>query len=195
MRFYTLPTSEIIDYDASLLTQALKQKGASFRDPRIFIAPKLVNRQTADSLIFALDDTGYCTLNSAHNTQALDGNRGTLLYLLGLLNSKLLIFYYRQRSQETRDAFPQVHISALRQLPIPMTDSCNHTDKARHNRMVKLVETMLDLHKQLATTKTSHEKTAIQRQIDTTDKEIDQLVYELYDLSEEEIRIVEEATK
>ena len=58
MRFYTLPTSEIIDYDASLLTQALKQKGASFRDPRIFIAPKLVNRQTADSLIFALDDTG-----------------------------------------------------------------------------------------------------------------------------------------
>ena len=41
----------------------------------------------------------------------------------------------------------------------------------------------------------SHKKTAIQRQIDATDKQIDQLVYELYGLTDEEIRIVEEATK
>jgi len=59
--------------------------------------------------------------------------------------------------------------------------------------MVELVETMLKLHKQLAAAKTNHEKTAIQRQIAATDKQIDQLVYELYSLTEEEIRIVEEA--
>jgi len=40
----------------------------------------------------------------------------------------------------------------------------------------------------------SHKKTAIQRQIDATDKQIDQLVYELYGLTDNEIRIVEEAT-
>ena len=40
----------------------------------------------------------------------------------------------------------------------------------------------------------SHEKTAIQRQIDATDRQIDQLVYDLYGLTDEEIRIVEEAT-
>ena len=34
-------------------------------------------------------------------------------------------------------------------------------------------------------------KTALQRQIDATDKQIDKLVYELYGLMEEEIRIVE----
>jgi predicted nucleic acid-binding Zn-ribbon protein len=61
--------------------------------------------------------------------------------------------------------------------------------------MIDLVETMLKLHKQLAAAKTSHEKSLIQRQIDATDKQIDQLVYELYDLTDEEIRIVEEATK
>ncbi len=38
-------------------------------------------------------------------------------------------------------------------------------------------------------------KTAIQRQIDATDRQIDRLVYELYDLTDEEIRIVEEATR
>ena len=43
--------------------------------------------------------------------------------------------------------------------------------------------------------KTDHEKSLIQRQIDATDKQIDQLVYELYSLTKEEIKIVEEATR
>jgi len=54
---------------------------------------------------------------------------------------------------------------------------------------------MLDLHKQLATAKTPTDKTAIQRQIDATDRRIDRLVYELYDLTDDEIAIVEEATQ
>ncbi|MCK4393632.1 hypothetical protein KAX17_12070 [Candidatus Bipolaricaulota bacterium] len=61
--------------------------------------------------------------------------------------------------------------------------------------MVNLVQTMLELHKQLAAAKTDHEKSLIQRQIDSTDKQIDQLVYELYGLTDEEIRIVEEGTQ
>ena len=50
---------------------------------------------------------------------------------------------------------------------------------------------MLELHKQLASARTGHEKTAIQRQIDATDRQIDQLVYELYGLAEDEIEIIE----
>ena len=53
---------------------------------------------------------------------------------------------------------------------------------------------MLSLHKQLPAAKTGQDKTAIQRQIDATDREIDRLVYELYGLTEDEIKIVEEAT-
>jgi len=41
---------------------------------------------------------------------------------------------------------------------------------------------------------TTHDKTVLQRQINTTDRQIDRLVYELYDLTDDEIRIVEEAT-
>ena len=59
--------------------------------------------------------------------------------------------------------------------------------------MVALVERMLALHQQLAAGKIGHDKTALQRQIEATDKQIDQLVYELYGLSEEEIKIVEES--
>jgi cell division protein FtsL len=61
--------------------------------------------------------------------------------------------------------------------------------------MVALVESMLSLNKQLAAANTGHEKTSLQRQIDATDRQIDQLVYELYGLTDEEIAIVETANK
>ena len=54
---------------------------------------------------------------------------------------------------------------------------------------------MLDLHQELSAAKTPTAKTAIQRQIDATDRQIDRLVYDLYGLTEDEIAIVEEATK
>ena len=43
--------------------------------------------------------------------------------------------------------------------------------------------------------KLSLEKDQLRRQIEATDRQIDQLVYELYGLTDEEIRIVEEATE
>ena len=58
--------------------------------------------------------------------------------------------------------------------------------------MVELVEVMVELHKKLAAARTAHDKTVIKRQIAATDQQIDRLVYELYDLTEEEIKIVEE---
>ena len=64
-------------------------------------------------------------------------------------------------------------------------------DVARHDHMVSLVEQMLALHKQLPQAQTPHEKTALQRRIEATDGQIDALVYELYGLTEEEIKIVE----
>jgi hypothetical protein len=50
---------------------------------------------------------------------------------------------------------------------------------------------MLSLNERLPKLKTDHEKTSLQRQIEAVDRQIDQLVYELYGLTEEEIRIVE----
>lgn len=58
-----------------------------------------------------------------------------------------------------------------------------------------MVDRILELNKKLAETKTGHEKTLLQRQIDATDRQIDRLVYELYDLTEEDIKIVEAASR
>ena len=57
--------------------------------------------------------------------------------------------------------------------------------------MVALVETMLELHKRQASAKTPQEKEMLSRQIESTDGAIDRLVYGLYGLTEEEVKIVE----
>ena len=62
---------------------------------------------------------------------------------------------------------------------------------ARNNYMALLVEQMLALHKQHPLVRTPHEQTALERQIEATDRQIDALVYELYGLTEEEIAIVD----
>jgi len=60
--------------------------------------------------------------------------------------------------------------------------------------MVSLVDQMLALNKKLAESKIPQAKDILQRQIESTDKQIDQLVYKLYDLTDEEIKIVESQT-
>jgi hypothetical protein len=120
-------------------------------------------------------------------------SRESNLYLLGILNSTLFSrIYLSQVSQATKDDFPQLTIRDLKALPLRTIDLDDASDAARHDRMVKLVDRMLSLHKQLAAARTAHDKTVLQRQIDTTDRQIDQFVYELYDLTDDEIAIVEE---
>lgn len=83
----------------------------------------------------------------------------------------------------------------IEKLPIRTINFSDPADKARHDRMVSLVEQMLDLQKKLAKATIPHEKQMIQRQINATDNQIDTLVYELYGLTEEEMKIVEESVK
>jgi hypothetical protein len=115
-------------------------------------------------------------------------------YLMGLLNSKLLTFRFGSIGKLKSGGIREYFWNSISKLPIRRIDFFTGTDKARHDRMVELVEQMLALHEQLAAAKTAHAKTNIQRQIDATDAQIDQLVYELYELTPDEIKIVQGAT-
>ncbi len=79
----------------------------------------------------------------------------------------------------------------VNKIPIHKIDHLDPDDRASHDRMVNLIDSMLSLHEQLAKARTGHEQTLLQRQIEATDKQIDKLVYELYGLTEDEIKIVE----
>lgn len=119
----------------------------------------------------------------------------SLKYLLGLINSRLLSFWFmRTFDKLQRKIFPQFKVKELASFPIHPINFSDSTDKTRHDRMVEMVEQMLTLHKQLVAARTDHDRTIIQRRIDATDARIDALCYELYGLTDEEIKIVEEAT-
>ena len=91
--------------------------------------------------------------------------------------------------------FTEIKVIYVERFPIRLINFYDPADKARYNRIVQLVETIPDLHKRLQSAALPQEKTHIQRQIFAADRQIDQLVYELYDLTPGEIRIVEVVVK
>ena len=82
----------------------------------------------------------------------------------------------------------------FQRFPIRTIDFSDPADVARHDRMVELVQSMLDLHNSPLPAP-DHERTLLARRIEATDRQIDRLVYELYGLTEEEIGIVEAASR
>jgi hypothetical protein len=136
---------------------------------------------------FAFDDRGYY---GNDNNQIIVTDD---MYLLGILNSGLARFFLKSICDVVQGGFYRLKIVYVQQVPIRTLNLSNPNDKARHDHMVALVEQMLALHKQLAAAKLANEKEALQRQIQATDRQIDTLVYELYGLTEEEIRIVQDS--
>ena len=160
-----------------------------FEDNRILLR-RLVNRQ--QRLMATRIERTVITNKNLYVIKAK--GEMSILYLLGILNSSLLSkFYLAQVSQATKDDFPQVTIRDTLFLPCPTIDFSDSNSKTMHDKMITLASKMLDLNKNLVKSKTPQEKTVLQRQIETTDHQIDQLVYKLYGLTKEEIKIVEES--
>lgn len=176
-----------------LLKRATKQEWFELQQPQFnyksyFDKAKIVFPDIAIAPRFALDEVGYYGSTTTFFIPKRD------LYLLGILNSRLSSFYFTETCaalEGKKDKYLRFKRQYVAGFPVQPIDHADPTDKSRHDKMVQLVEQMLSLHKQLPAAKTEHEKTVIERQIEATDKQIDTLVYELYGLTEEEIKIVE----
>lgn len=120
--------------------------------------------------------------------------KGCLLdpkYVLGLLNSRLLFWKLERLSNVFRGGWITCTKQYFGELPIHNVDLSNEADKSRHDQIVQLVDQMLDAKKQLAAAHTERDKTFYESKCATLDRQIDNLVYELYELTPEEIAIVE----
>jgi len=156
------------------------------------IAVPLLARQGSFTLIPTQLQGTLCPMASGGFTINLPSSSCVCSeYLLGLLNSRLLYWSLEQTSNIFRGGWITCTKQYFGELPVRIPDTKEPREKNLHDRTISLVQRMLDLHKQLAAAKIPDEKTRIQRQIDATDKQIDKLVYDLYSLTEEEIKIVE----
>ena len=218
--------------------------GSWLAEPRegapFFEADKIIIRQTSDSLIAHLDNKQRINLNNVYNVGSKDSGFD-IRYIIALLNSKLLNYYYQSISQEKGRVFAEVKKVNLAKLPIKVVDesiqlkfidrankliNCNEILSKHATQFLSLLQRKFELPtlsnklqewyeldfksflKELEKAKvkmslaqeaewlsyfTEQKQKALtlKTEIDKTDKEIDKMVYELYGLTEEEIKIVE----
>jgi len=147
--------------------------GLWMREPRIFERPKILTRQTADEIIAAYDDENFYYANTLHGT-AITDKAFHPHYVLGVLNSRITTWYYRSNTDEEGKVFAQIKIELLRKMPIPKAD------KDRQRPVIQLVGKILAATQRDAEADTS-----------ALEREIDKLVYALYGLTPDEIKLVE----
>ena len=134
----------------------------------------------------------YCNYKTILNVNPSNKTVFSMKYLCGLLNSKLISTVYEKTSNKIiSNAFPRLSVGDLKNLPIKNIDFDNQREKEFHDNIAKLVDNLLKLSTQLQTAKLETQRQQIQRTINHSESKIDELVYGLYGLADEEIKIVE----
>jgi len=181
-----------VRYNRNLLT---KSDNVRWGHQPSLDSAKILTRQTADRIIGTLDNGEYYTTNSIHTTILKDGANGfDLKYLLALLNSKLISFYYRKLFPEDGQVFSQVKLINLRQLPLkPISPE-------DQNYFIAQVDALLQERKaveEIGNNK-GHDTPEYLADVEMMlchlrerDEMLDQKVYELYQLSPDEIQTIE----
>lgn len=172
--------------------------GAS-REKKFFNKKRILVKQiidwTSKRIWASITDEELYNTQNAFNLLAKQG--WPLEYILGILNSKLMTFYHRKKYlDEFKMRFQKILIKDCRRFPIRLINpKVMPSDKTRQDNIIKLVEQMLSLQKHRPMLQSTAEQKKAQRLIDSTDKQIDALIYELYNLAQEEIEVVEAAVK
>ncbi len=99
-------------------------------------------------------------------------------------------YYYTSIATSIRGGYLRFFSQYIEELPIQDND---RSKNGLPEKIEKLVTKILNLNSDLAICRITIEKDMNIRQIDATDREIDKLVYQLYDLTEDEIKIIEES--
>jgi len=151
---------------------------------------KIIYPDISTTCRFHLDTQGFYSTNTTYFIPKSD------TFLLGILNSSTAMFYFSTVCAGLEGAgtnYLRFFGQYMQNFPVPNLTHSNVAIKSRKERLISFVGEMLHLHRNLKNAKTPNVKNAIERQIDATDRQIDQLVYELYGLTEDEIAIVEDA--
>jgi type I restriction-modification system DNA methylase subunit len=151
---------------------------------KLGVKEKILLRKTGIDLIATFDNSGIYPEQSLYFVYGADTE--TLLYLLALLNSKFVNYYYHNFAVTNKNSTPQLKNIDLDKFPIPKAS------EAEKKNIVILSKKMLSLNNDLNKIPEHSEKWEhLKNEIEKTDKKIDEEVYKLYDLTTEETETVE----
>ena len=154
-----------------------------------YLQKKIMIRQLGTKINATLDTNGtFITIQSVYNIITKDSVDPR--YILGIINSKVIGFYYILIFG-SKQLFPRILLENLNQLPI------KEASAKEALKLIGLVEKMLNYNNLI---KNSMEKRTdniikLEEEIQKTDKEIDELVYKIYGITDEEKKIIEESLK
>lgn len=160
---------------------------AAPRDPSLFIGERILVRQIPSKPPLSINGMILYEdyVNDINSMIVINPKpEYNLQYILGILNSRLISYWFDKFfGKFQRKLFPQFKVNELAQFPIHIIVDKMHADK-----ISDLVSQMISLKNKQVAMPMDHEQ--LQRAIAATDAEIDRLVYELYGLTDEEIKIV-----
>jgi hypothetical protein len=156
---------------AEEMKRVIAGPGLRMRNDRIFRREKILTRFVGKQIIATYDSENRYYEHTLHSTH-ISNSLFHIKYVLGLFNSNLFKFYYQKNNSQGGNIFPQVRISSVENLPI------KNCTKQFQQPIITLVD-------QILIAKQNGEDTT------TLETQIDQLVYQLYNLTPEEIKIVE----
>jgi len=106
------------------------------------------------------------------------------------LNSTLLNWRFSFIGKLKSAGILEYFWNSVSKLPIRRIDFKNRKDVAAHGRMVELVDRVVRLISDAETTKSESERTALGRAISEAERQIDSLVFQLYDIREDDLRLI-----
>jgi hypothetical protein len=158
------------------------------RNPRIFeAAEKILIRETGKDIIAAYDTTQLYVMSSLYSVLALPQSPVDLKFILGIINSVMSQFYMQRLCfDNSSGAFVKARIFHYQSLPVPKLNLKTPADKKKHDEVVGLVDQLLAGYAGLAVHKLASAKEQAQAKLRHLERRLDGLVYELYELTEEE---------
>ncbi len=158
--------------------------------PRIqdnFEGEKILIRKITGKTLIAnyVEGTTYC--NTLLFVMKITNIEYSYKTLLAILNSILIGWYFRKKFQvSSEDTFPQIMIRDILQFPIP-----KKINQESNKKLTKLVDLLIELNLDRNQTALEYKVNQIENKIEHCETQINELVYQLYGLTNEEIAIVE----
>lgn len=158
------------------------------RRQKLFDKPKIMVRQTSDRIRAVYDDESWYCLKSVILIQLPEKSELSYYYLVGLLNSTLMHYFYDELVDEEDRVFAEVKPIQIFQLPIYVPKKDEPKDVICRERLVSLVKMVMDTHKELGNSHDATNREVIRRTITRLESEIDSLIFGLYECTPEEVR-------
>lgn len=180
-----------LEWDGTYLKYDLEGIHSCKRED-IFLSPeKLFFRRVANKLIGTLDTKKFYGLHTLVVMNLKFGVKENIRFFLGIFNSTLLTYYYNTTFASSKTVFSEIGARQVQELPIKYIDFKNQNEKQIHNEIVKHVDSLLKLNEEIKTEKLQTKIDQIKSRIEHSEEKINELVYGLYNLTAEEIKIIE----